>query len=73
MEINWRQEFNKLLRAYIATPQLMTKMCPASFGFNLGNTYTNQKTVLVYDKEVRKNDKINKQMMKQRADSKLRD
>ena len=53
----------------------MTQNSPASLVFN-GRKYKTRlptptnKTVLVYDKEVKRNDKISKQMMKQRADSK---
>lgn len=74
-KLNWRQELHKYLRAYRATPHPMTKMAPASLLFN-GRKYKTRlptptnKTVLVYDKEVRQNDKFSKEMMKRRADSK---
>ena len=74
-KLNWRQELHKVFRTYRATPHPMTKKSSASLVFN-GTKYKTRlpiptnKAVLVYDKEVRRNDKISKQMVKQRADSK---
>jgi hypothetical protein len=74
-KLNWRQELHKFLRAYRATPHPMTKKSPASLLFN-GRKYKTRlptptnKTILVYDKEVRQNDMDSKKRMKQRADSK---
>ena len=74
-KLNWRQELHKFLRAYRATPHPMTKKSPASLLFN-GRKYKTRlpiptnKTILVYDKEVRQNDQISKRNMKLRADSK---
>ena len=74
-KLNWRPELHKFLRSYRATPHPMTKKSPASLLFN-GRKYKTRlptptdKTILVYDKEVRQNDKVCKQRMKQRADNK---
>ena len=74
-KLNWRQELHKFLRAYRATPHPMTNKSPASLLFN-GRKYKTRlptptnKTILVYDKEVRPNDQISKRNMKLRADSK---
>ena len=74
-KLNWRQELHKFLRAYRATPHPMTKKSPASLLFNSRKYKTRlptptNKTILVYDKEVRQNDMDSKKRMKQRADSK---
>ena len=60
-KLNWRQELHKFVRAYRATPHPMTKQSPASLLFN-GRKYKTRlptptnKTILVYDKEVSRND-----------------
>lgn len=74
-KLNWRQELHKFLPAYQVTPQSMTKKSLVSLLFN-GREYqtrlptTTNQTILVQDKEVRKNDQISKRNMKRRADSK---
>ena len=74
-KLNWRQELHRFLRAYRATPHPMTKKSPAALLFN-GRKYKTRlptptnKTVLVFDNEVRQNDATSKQQMKDRADRK---
>ena len=69
-KLNWRQELHKFLRAYRATPHPMTKKSPAILLFN-GRKYKTrlptptEKTILVYNEEVRQNDADSKQRMKQ--------
>ncbi|XP_065067008.1 uncharacterized protein K02A2.6-like [Rhopilema esculentum] len=73
--LNWRQELQKYLRAYRATPHTMTKHSPASLLFN-GRRYKTRlptptsKKILLYDREVRTKDARSKETMKQNADSK---
>ena len=74
-KLNWRQELQRFLRAYRATPHSMTHMSPAALSFN-GRKYKTRlptpssKTVLVFDDEVRKQDKFAKVKMKTLADQK---
>ena len=73
--LNWRQELQKYLRAYRATPHEMTKHSPANLLFN-GRRYKTRlpaptsKKILLYDREVRTNDASSKETVKQDADSK---
>ena len=74
-KLNWRQELQRFLRAYRATPHLMTHMSPAALLFN-GRKYKTRlptpssKTVLIFDDEVRKQDMFAKEKMKTLADQK---
>ena len=64
-KLNWLKELQRFLRAYRATPHSMTHMSPAALLFN-GRKYKTRhpapsnKTGLVFDDEVRKQDKFAK-------------
>ena len=73
--LNWKQELQKYLWAYRATPYTMTKHSPASLLFN-GRRYKTHlpaptsKKILLHDRAVRKKDASSKETMNQNADSK---
>ena len=72
---NWKQEMQKFLRAYRATPHSTTDCAPAELMFN-GRRYKTRlpcpqkKIVFMKQKEVKKKDEERKEEMKKAADSK---
>jgi hypothetical protein len=71
---NWRQQLQRFLRAYRATPHCTTGFAPATLLFN-GRKYktrlpTTKVQISAYQEEVLQNDKKAKESMKRQADQK---
>ena len=71
---NWRQQLQRFLRAYRATPHRTTGFAPATLLFN-GRKYktrlpSSKVQISAYQEEVQQNDKKAKESMKRQADQK---
>ena len=71
---NWRQQLQRFLRAYRATPHRSTGFAPATLLFNGRQYRTRLPTVKsqpsAFHEEVQKNDLLAKEVMKKQSDSK---